>query len=97
MTLRCKPGDLCVIVGGAIPENAGRYVFVREPGAFGPGWWYCEAASAIYSRQGQNAPTLKPPGFMGEIRDCCLRPIRDGEGTDETIRWAGLPREIAHA
>lgn len=30
-------------------------------------------------------------GKVYTVPDCCLRPLRDDEGEDETLTWAGLP------
>lgn len=88
MTLRCKPGDLAVIVnaGSSCQHLIGRIVRVRKAHNVpwlprGPwGWTY-------YGRRLKTAAGIP----VGYLNDCALRPLRDDPGQDETLRVAGLP------
>jgi hypothetical protein len=94
VTLRCKPGDLAVIVDNDHGQ-VGHYVHVREqytgvllrdPGV----WWVCAAHGAIRTVYG-----FKPAGSLVVIHDSALRPIRDpGEDAqDETLDWLPVPQQ----
>jgi hypothetical protein len=94
--MNCKPGDLAVVV----PPYADRsllgcfvsVVRIAPPKPFhsrggvlydpgmpgGPGW--------IVDATG--------PNFPAAVADSCLRPIRDNDGEDETLTWAGKPETI---
>lgn len=85
--MRCRPGDLAVIVvGSPNPRWAGwlgRVVTVIRVAAPMP-WdpepaWVCDPM---------------PPGAVA-IKDYALRPIRDNDAPDETLAWAGKPEEVA--
>ena len=94
--MRCKPGDLAVIVGGGFSENFGKVVLVNGPGrasdwdcdTLGQAMWgYCVTTSL---------PLCLASGFglWVEFDDDELRPLRPDERADETLAWAGLPRPI---
>lgn len=88
MALRCKPGDLAVIVnaGTTCQHLIGRIVRVRKAHSLpwlarGPwGWTYYGAR--LKNRTGS---------VITYLNDCALRPLRDDPGQDETLRLAGLP------
>lgn len=111
--LRCRAGDLAVVVRPMIPENQGKLVTVlkylghmeagarftgpdgteeRRVTAPGPTWWV-EAQTGL----------IVPYGFGHVVtQKCChaadwqLRPIRDQDGEDESLRWAPVPsKEVA--
>lgn len=94
--MRCKVGDLAVVVRAAVPENLGALVEVIEKG-FKCDW---RIQSLRPLRRSISLFTRRiTPHMPYEILECYdnqLRPIRDSEGEDETIRIAGLPREVAH-
>ena len=83
--MNCKPGDLAVIVGfRSHPELNGIILTVVE--AVAPNIWLCsgheiERVSEIY-------------GTRPWIYDEKLRPIRDSDGEDETLSWAGKPQKV---
>lgn len=86
--LNCKPDDLAVIVRTA-PRNAhliGRIARVTSldpmSSTADPSWFYEE-------------PVLIGGGKIPirSLEDDCLRPLRDSDGTDETIVAAGKPQE----
>lgn len=81
--MNCKPGDLAVIVGAASGSALGAIVEVlrmKRPS--------CPACGSV------EWWIL----FRGEEWGGCdkdLRPIRPGEGDDETLSWAGKPEQVA--
>ena len=88
MTLRCKPGDLCVIVsaGRTRAPLIGKIIRVvklahRPELPRGPWVWSYEGP-----------PLVATDGtVVAWANDCALRPLRDDPGLDETLRIAGLP------
>lgn len=106
MTLRCKPGDLAVIVGHnpSYPHLTGRIVEVLEL-APAERWFYLpdgkghRPAGAGTWIIRFTSPVNLPPvrGREQAIYGCCpdraLRPIRDsGEDVqDETLAWKPVP------
>lgn len=79
-TVNCKQGDLAFVVGGAwdgfivrcVRPYNGPWATVDSL----PGWWV--------DRKLQNSL-----GYTQEqVADYRLRPIRPGEGEDETLTWA---------
>lgn len=102
MTLRCKPGDIAVVVH---PDNQGALVRVLCPSskeqiyqsAMGCSGriWECEALSRIKM---WNAAffTRDPDALPGEVvpfLDAHLKPLRDpGEDAqDQTLSWKPVP------
>jgi hypothetical protein len=83
--MNCKPGDLAVTVGcRSHPELNGILLTVVE--AVATNIWLCsgheiERVCEIY-------------GGKPWIYDEKLRPIRDNDGEDETLAWAGKPQEV---
>ena len=78
MSLRCKVGDLALVVRTiSADEWVGRIVKVVAPYPYDAGW-FTEPA---------------PMGSIG-FYDAHLRPIRDNDGEDETLTWAGKPSDI---
>ena len=95
--MNCKPGDLARVVRPYLDESLlDRFVevqrlatdgetlrtrggeFCENTGPGGPGW--------IVDGNGDQFPL-----FIG---DEFLRPIRDVDGADETLAWAGKPQAI---
>jgi hypothetical protein len=85
--MNCKPGDLAIIVRARYKRNLGAIVRVIDcaetkwlDGKIGPGWSF-------------DGPVLIGTfGFVvNRIEDENLRPLRDSDGQDETLAWAGLP------
>lgn len=84
--MNCKPGDLAYIVGSRnVPEMNGVVVHVVR--AISRGVWLC----AGYEIERNAASWGLPP----HIYDSYLRPIRDNDGEDETLTWAGKPEQVA--
>jgi hypothetical protein len=94
--LRCKPGDLAVVVGPCeTPGLLGRFVIVNRfanPDEYsamtsGPTWWIRSA-----THDGL-LPTMYASGRLGLVKerpllDACLRPIRPNDGEDESLSWS---------
>lgn len=100
--MNCKQGDLAMFTTrGAENTNRMVQVLARAPddsiyqwAASGP-WWIVVALQHIEAfRGGKEITKTWSPGEHLPAPDSALRPIRPGEGEDETITWAGLPREL---
>jgi hypothetical protein len=91
MNLRCKPGDLAMIVY-SLARNEGKIVEVLEfigtytyrIGITCHDTWACRVPQAITSVEG----IVTPAGGTVAISDSALRPIRDPgpDAVDETLR-----------
>ena len=100
--MNCKPGDLAVVIGGAFsPQNIGAIVKVIKllpnGGVLdGKAWfptsscptWLVESCGKKLT-WGHHKPSLRRA-----YSDRCLRPIRDQDGDDETLTWAGKPEGV---
>jgi hypothetical protein len=83
--MNCEPGDLAVIARSVnCKEAIGRVI--RVTSLSGGRWW---------SYEGQ--PIVIGGRTFVRVSDCCLRPLRDKPGTDQTLIWAGLPRQTSPA
>lgn len=96
--MQCKVGDLAIVVNDLeSPENNGALlrIFARaRPGQWAiPADWNCEPLSS-FTFDGRS--TVPGRGILG-YRDCELKPLRDGDGEDQTIQWAGLPASLQPA
>ena len=83
--MNCRPNDLAMIVRGYPADNIGKIITVTKLCAdFSfPTWEYTGA-------------WLRAP-FGGKcymIDDECLKPIRDQDGEDQSLTWAGKPNSI---
>lgn len=86
---RCRPGDLAMVVRN-IDGNEGRLVHVDRRSwikADGAIWWVVTTLQQFKTAD----IGIVPPGSTILAADCDLRPIRGGDGVDETLRWASLP------
>jgi hypothetical protein len=91
--MNCKPGDLAVIVKAVNPANLGQIVrcvslLPRWACAYPTGYRFADCWR-----------TEQPfRGWDGTLSTVCpdeaLRPIRDQDGEDETLTWAGKPEQI---
>lgn len=93
--MQCKPGDLAIVVNDLDhPINNGCLLEIlcrAIPGAHSiPADWVARPLSTF--RFGDR---ICPPGTPRVVvyRDIELRPLRDSDGDDETIAWAGLPKK----
>ena len=88
MQLRCRPGDLAVIVGGSPPENIGTFVHISQRAMLGElsielhgsdDYWEMTSKSVVTSivtsYVGQHKELVQPGEVFCE-RDCFLQPIR---------------------
>lgn len=88
MKLNCKPGELCVIIGGSIPSLLGKIVkTVRLDPDFPqpdylPSW---ELEEKIFDPM---------DGLQVSPCDRVMRPLRPRTGNDETLTWAGKPEQV---
>lgn len=92
--MNCKPGDLAVIVNDPHCDQAdlGRIVEVVAPDPQDFDEWECRPVGGpplAYAREGEESRA----GCVS-IPDEWLRPIRDQDGEDETLTWAGKPQEV---
>jgi len=77
--MRCKPGDMAVIISDPDVRNVGCFVYVERPAVAnefnGPNDWACRAISPLFG-------SLYPvsPGEICGIDDRDLKPIRSGDG-----------------
>lgn len=88
MTLRCKPGDLAVVVASEAGHE-GKIVRVLRFKGWDPGYWaddLWETDTLAVSRLGK---------LDTYFSDSQLRPIRDpGEDAqDETLDWIPVPQQ----
>lgn len=90
MTLRCKPGDIVIVVnaGAGCRNVIGSIVRVRkahhDPAL--RGGWVWSYYGLLRSVEGKR---------IKRLNDFCLRPLRDDPGQDETLRIAGLPAPVS--
>ena len=87
--MNCRLGDLAVIVrSDSCPENIGRFVTVVAPAE---DWaencdWFIECATPL-KRYHKGVFSY---GCRTNIADNRLRPVRDSDGVDETVRQKEL-------
>ena len=88
--MNCKPGDLAIVVK-SIAGNEGKIVRVlrlhpNPPFNFfdGPRWFIDRV---LLDNAGDP---------IDHLADVVLRPIRGTELQDETLTWAGKPKEVIH-
>ncbi len=96
MKLRCKPGDLAVIVRArsANNPNVGRFVQVEKWDRAESSWIVTAMSWVGVLRNGR--VVMKPPGDQGLVDDENLRPIRDpgDDARDESLDWLDVPKPI---
>lgn len=78
--MNVKPGDLAVVVMGVPERNIGKILRVQR---------LCAWATV---QQGTPVWDCDDPDCV--YADAALRPIRDQDGEDETLTWAGKPSDI---
>lgn len=92
--MRCKVGDLCVMIQSDYVENIGKlFKTIKKTGEEN----YWEVESICSARNGFG---MQPPGTLGEARDSDLRPIRDpgDDAKDQTLEWLPVPsKQKEHA
>jgi len=104
MKLRCKPGDLAIIVSAVyVPEMIGELVIVERLAV--PGEFHARTDSDLFSTwivrsavEGKKLPVGWPNGhteywLRRPLGDEYLRPIRDENGEDESLSWSRPKQE----
>jgi hypothetical protein len=81
--VRCKVGDLVVVVRADRPGALGRFGTIVGRGL---------AKGTDWSVELPNYPAPTKAGWGA--RDTDLRPIRDQPGQDETLSWKALPSPV---
>ena len=96
--MHCKVGDLAIVVNDhESPENNGALLRIYAkalPGQWPiPADWMCEPLSCFWF----DGRSMFPGRGVLAYRDCELRPLRDGDGEDQTLIWAGFPKSLQAA
>lgn len=105
--MNCKQGDLAICVNPISP-NFGKLLRVTAPhlGEVGPDGayyadsphasWICHAVSPVGLTITKIDGKRYGPYPWTVFKDRSLRPIRDTDGTDETLSWKDVPhKEVA--
>lgn len=72
--MRCKVGDLAILIGPRLPENLGALVEVLRPWEREPNHWWVRSLSGPLRRcDGKRH-------LEGNAADACLHPIRGNDG-----------------
>lgn len=100
MTLRCKPGDLAIVIHCDFPENIGKLVTVAQRITDKYSWyaydgeeWECTPLSPMYGWINDSKTWFELSNEPIAYLDAHLRPIRDADGCDETLAWADVPNK----
>ncbi len=99
--MNCEPGDIAVIVSAKATGNTanicrkaiGRVVRVKRLRASTSRYCY---ASEVW--EFEEPFKIRYQGKTYTVTGCAddaLRPIRDNDGEDETLTWAGHPEKVA--
>ena len=86
--MRCKVGDICVMVQSQLPRNIGALFRILDRHRCRLNEWRTEALCDVVTNLGHRSA-----GSITWEPDACLRPLRDNDGDDETLTWAGRPNE----
>lgn len=87
--MRCNPGDLAVVVHPAFEANRGVLLRVLHLSGRDAGEWRATVLQHAYGhRLASGVFGRVRPGSEVLVHDWRLRPLRDGEGDDETLQWA---------
>jgi hypothetical protein len=91
MKLRCRPGDLAVIVEDRAcgDVDLGKLVLVLRASEFplaGKHLWTCDQLGQHLAHSSGRIDD----GYI-DIWDRKLRPIRDSDGEDESLSWLSVP------
>lgn len=101
MKLNCKPGDLAICIGG--DKNLGRVVSVVRALRFGEEFrsrcglvFHHDIAEACWVTEGWFSWEFDGATVELEMSyDRMLRPLRAGDGDDETLTWPSKPEGVA--
>lgn len=95
--MNCKPGELAIVVRSTV-GNEGRIVRCLHLASDGDmnrhGVWI-GGADPVWLLDGlcRWVHPLLGERLVPFMTDSALRPIRDNDGEDETLTWAGKPEE----
>lgn len=94
MNLRCKQGDLAIIVKSDFPVNIGKIVtcveYVGNPSDHGYNRVWGEPHN--YWKLDTSIQVSNDLIFLPYCSDNQLRPLRADEGQDETLMWKSVPK-----
>ena len=89
--MNCKPGDMAIVVSSRM-GNEGKVVTCLKLRPYsnlllGPVWETDNHSILSWTLSG---------GYekLNTIPDCLIRPLRDSDGTDETLSWIDVPSEV---
>lgn len=88
--MRCKVGDLAVVVKSPSGKNLGIFLRLVRVDAHGD-WIFKDASRLIHTELGyyvRNSDDCFPTVV---VHDSWLMPIRDQPGEDETLAWCPVP------
>lgn len=89
MKLNCRKGDLAIGVK-AIPSKAHNIgLLVECLRLIGPARWEVRVLAGYFVDG-----VYRKAGTIAAAGDACLRPLRDSDGTDETLSWIDVPNEV---
>lgn len=88
--MNCKPGDLAILVKANFKENLGKVCQVL---AIEGEHYVAEFPSPVRWVAGNGRTVTARRGLVVRER---LRPLRDSDGSDETLSWAGKPQAVKH-
>jgi hypothetical protein len=97
--MNCKPGDLAVMCRGPVEEkNVGIMLRVLSLDPRDSTWTFEQASRPVQffigSREVGAFGSSAEAGGNAWVDDRELRPIRDNDGDDETLTWAGKPEHV---
>lgn len=105
--MNCKPGILARIIKSCYPQNIQAIVSVVDASdVLDKPAWNCKALQRLRGQRRvcdllghivDTAEVTLDPGEIIVIYDEDLRPLYDGDGVDEVLRYAGLPKEKVDA
>lgn len=79
--MNCKPGDVAMIVS-VYTKDAHKHLGE-----------IVECVDWFLDFDGNERWNIRARDGMDTCDDCNMRPIRDNDGEDETLQWAGLPHK----
>lgn len=104
MKTRCKPGDIAIIVNQRNPGKLVSVIRSYERGTLVDGSpWHSEGRPGpMWVIESLGGPLQILDGDTGALQSCataaisdsCLRPLRDGKGSDQSLAWKS--KVLAH-
>jgi len=83
--VNCRPNDLAAVVAGLPECDIGKVVKVLKSCMVNDKAYWSYEGAICFTENGSTADY---------IADGLLRPIRDNDGEDETLTWAGKPKKV---